>query len=173
VEFDESLLGKAPEEPKEPQKPEGLKDEPPPAEGPTDDAKKEKTPEELQQEQLRRDYEGQLTLYKSQKAAYEEDKKEYDEKLKAGKAKEAELNNRFGEWYYVIPATSYENLTFTRADIVQAKTKPPMDAASPTGNNTTSPLDDFLKGQGGTRTPAVAEKPANPPAKAEDAPKPE
>lgn len=180
VEFDESLLGKAPEEPKEPQKPEGLKDEAPPAEGPKDDAKKEKTPEELKQEQLRRDYEGQLALYKSQKAVYEEDKKEFEDKRKAGKAKETELNNRFGEWYYVIPATSYDNLNFTRADIVQAKSaKPPMDSESPLTGNKPSALDDFLNGKGPAKTPAtpskpaVAEKPAQAPAKAEDPARPE
>lgn len=177
VKFDESLLGKAPVEPTEPQKPEGLKDEPPPAEGPKNEAKKEKTPEELQQEQLRRDYEGQMTLYRSEKAAYAEDKKEYEEKLKAGKAKEAELNNRFGDWFYVIPATSYDNLNFTRADIVQAKSaKPPMGSEPPvTGKNQPS-LDDFLKGLGGSKAPtqpAIAEKPAEAPAKAEDAPTPE
>ncbi len=181
VEFDESLLGKAPQEPKEPAKPEGLKDEPPAESEPKDDPKKEKTPEELKQEQLRRDYESQLALYRNEKFAFEEDKKEYDKKLKTGKAKVAELNNRFGEWYYVIPATSYENLTFTRADLVQAKTaKPPMDSASPPlGDTNPSALDDFFKGQGRSQTPAapakpaMAEKPSPPPAKAEDAAKPE
>lgn len=161
VEFDESLLGKAPTEPKEPQKPEGLKESPKPEEGPKDDAKKEKTPEELKQEQLQRDYESQLALYRNEKAAYEEDKKEYEEKLKAGKAKVEELNNRFGEWYYVIPATSYDNLTFTRADLVKEKTKDPMSESTTPENDKPSALDEFLMGES---KPAIAEKPQAKPA---------
>ena len=175
VEFDEKMLGKAPVEPKEPVKPEGLKDQP------ADDAKaekdnKEKTPEELEQEKLRKEYQSQLTLYKNEKAIYEEDKKDYDKRLKEGKAKADKLNERFGEWYYVIPATSYDNLTFAREDIVKAKEKEEGKTPMPGAGNPipgSSPLDEFLKGKtqtpstpGSARKPAVAEKPGKAPAEA-------
>jgi hypothetical protein len=163
VELDESLLGKAPVKPEEPEKPEGLKESDPAPAKP--DENKEKTPEELQQEQLKRDYESKLTLYKNQLVAYEEDNKVYQKKLKDGKAKAAELNNRFGEWYYVIPATSYENLTFTRADVVEEKKteEPDSPAAGTPGSETPAPKTE----------PAIAEKPSAEAAKTEEAPKPE
>ena len=179
VEFDESLLGKAPVEPKEPEKPAGLKDEPADSKA-AEERKdsKDKTPEELERDELRKEYESKLTLYKNEKAIYEEDKKEYDKKLEDGKAKAKSLNDRFGEWYYVIAETSYDNLKFARDDIVKEKEKeaetPMPGATGPTPG--TSPLDDFLKGKpepseaGKISKPAVAEKPQAQPA---DASKPE
>jgi hypothetical protein len=176
VEFDESLLGDAPKKPEEPQKPEDLADEQPQQAPQAEE--KEKTPEELQEDQRKRDYESQLALYRNQLVAYEEDTKEYQKKLKAGKAKAEELNNRFREWYYVIPASSYENLTFTRAEVVKDKEKDEPESSETPGS---SPLDDFLKSQPGAQTPngepkpAIAEKPTAEPeaAKEEQPPKPE
>jgi Domain of unknown function (DUF4340) len=167
VEFDESLLGKAPVKPPEPEKPADLKDtESKPNPQPADDSKV-KTPEELRQEQLRRDYESQLALHRNQLVAYEEDDKEYQKKRKAGEAKVKELNDRFREWYYVIPETSYETLTFTRADVVQEKKqeepKPPATPGLESPGS--SALDAFLKGMSGAvkrpgeTQPAIADKP--------------
>ena len=170
VELDESLLGEAPKKPEEPQKPEGLKEEQPAKQAPQDE-KKEKTPEELKQEELKREYDSKMALYRNELAAYEEDNKEYQEKRKAGKAKADELNSRFREWYYVIPASSYENLTFTRDDVVKAKgqEEPKTETPSATTNpqsstlrRTLSDLENLVKGgakAGDAPKPAIAEKP--------------
>ncbi len=175
VEFDQSLMGKAPEKPVMPEKPEGLKDDEKPK--PTEKTdNKTKTPEELAQEQLKRDYEAKMTLYRSQEVAYREDNKAYQKKLKEGKAKVDELNNRFGEWYYVIPETSYENLKFTRADVVQEKKQAEPNPSHPPfggGQIDQSLLKSLLdKASGAMKTPAkpnpaVADKPKPQPAQAE------
>lgn len=165
VEFDEKLLGKAPQEPTKPEKPAGLKEESP--EPDAGGEQKDKTPEEIEQERLRSEYNSKLTLYRNEKAIYDEDIKEYREKLEAGKAKAAELNNRFEDWYYVIPETSHENLVFTRADVVKQKEKEESEAnpTSPTpGGN---PLEDFIKNN--TKSP---EPPANDESKPATAEKP-
>ena len=62
--------------------------------------------------------------YEEAKSAYDEDLKkfeEYQQKIKDGKAKAAELNRRFAEWYYVIPGESYDKLSLARADLVKPK----------------------------------------------------
>jgi hypothetical protein len=47
----------------------------------------------------------------------------YEEKVEEGKKQVEELNRRFGEWYYVISAESFENLRLSRSDLVKAKEK--------------------------------------------------
>ncbi|MCA9067381.1 MAG: DUF4340 domain-containing protein, partial [Planctomycetaceae bacterium] len=170
VEFDEDLLGKAPVEPQEPKKPEGLKElvEPPP----TGETKKDKTPEEIEQDRLRSEYNSKLSLYQNEKSHYDADIVEYREKLKNGKAKAEELNTRFSDWYYVIPETSYDNLVLNRADVVKAKEQkepePEAKPMSPTLNSPVTPsFEDFIKNQMKSskapakeeRKPAIAEKP--------------
>lgn len=45
----------------------------------------------------------------------------WEEKVKAAREKAEQLNTRFADWYYVIPADSFENLRVSRSDIVVAK----------------------------------------------------
>jgi hypothetical protein len=46
---------------------------------------------------------------------------EWEEKLKAAREKADRLNARFADWYYVIPAQSFENLRVSRREVVVAK----------------------------------------------------
>jgi hypothetical protein len=73
--------------------------------------KKEKSPEEI-----KKDYETKLKKYKS-------DLKAYEEKVAAGKKTVDELNARFGDWYYVIPAESFNKLHLSRKELVKEKGK--------------------------------------------------
>ncbi len=186
VGFDQSLIGKPPVKPEEPQKPAGLKDEKEAAEAKAkaddnnSDEKSEKPKDakaDEEQQKLKAEYQTKLALYRADLNRYETDKEEYDKKVKDGKAKEAELNNRFGDWYYVITDSSYDNLVFTRADVVKEKTK---------DNKTTPEAPPFGNLPGGNPAipgppsseepkPAVADKPAAPAeaAKPQTAPKPE
>jgi hypothetical protein len=79
------------------------------------------------------EYEKALSQYKKDVERYENDKSEYEKKLKKGQEKAKELNDRFGPWYYVISAESFENLRLTHAGLVKPKGQPDAkkDAAGP------------------------------------------
>ena len=62
--------------------------------------------------------------YKRKVEEYENNKSEYEKKLKNGEKKAKELNDRFGPWYYVISAESFENLRLTHAGLVKPKEAP-------------------------------------------------
>jgi hypothetical protein len=72
-------------------------------------AEKPKTPEQIKQE------------YETLHQKYEADLKSYEDKLKAGQEKVDELNRRFGDWYYVISAESFNKLHLSRKDLVKEK----------------------------------------------------
>jgi hypothetical protein len=67
------------------------------------------------------EYDKALGQYKKDLEKYENDKSEYEKKLKKGQEKVKTLNERFGPWYYVISAESFENLRQTRDGLVQPK----------------------------------------------------
>jgi Domain of unknown function (DUF4340) len=69
------------------------------------------------------EYDKALAQYKKDLEKYENDKSEYEKKLKKGEEKVKQLNERFGPWYYVISAESFENLRKDRANLVQPKGK--------------------------------------------------
>jgi Domain of unknown function (DUF4340) len=70
------------------------------------------------------DYEKALSKYKKDLETYDNNKSEYEKKLKNGDKKVKELNDRFGQWYYVISAESFENLRLTHANLVKPKEAP-------------------------------------------------
>jgi hypothetical protein len=72
------------------------------------------------------EYDKALGQYKRDMEKYNNDKSEFEKKLKKGRDKAKQLNERFGPWYYVISAESFENLRQGRASLVQPKgTAPP------------------------------------------------
>ena len=46
---------------------------------------------------------------------------EYDGKVKAAQKRVRELNNRFADWYYVVPDAEYAKIHLDRAGVIQAK----------------------------------------------------
>ena len=46
---------------------------------------------------------------------------EYNEKIKEGQEKVVELNDRFGDWYYVISNDVYKQIHLSRDDVIQKK----------------------------------------------------
>ena len=46
---------------------------------------------------------------------------EYDAKVKAAQKRVRELNNRFADWYYVVPDAEYAKIHLDRAGVIQAK----------------------------------------------------
>ncbi len=67
------------------------------------------------------EYEKALTQYKKDLEKYENDLSQHKSKIEKGKKKVDELNKRFGGWYYVISAESFENLRLARKDLVKPK----------------------------------------------------
>lgn len=62
-------------------------------------------------DQAKVDYELALTRY-------EDDKKDFAERVQEAKKLESELNERFGEWYYVISGANLQALQVSRDDLV-------------------------------------------------------
>ncbi|HEX6986439.1 MAG TPA: DUF4340 domain-containing protein, partial [Planctomycetaceae bacterium] len=128
-----SRLGDAPTPPAEPQ---------PPSEGASEDDRK--NAEEAAEKA---------------KADYEAAKKAYDQKVAKTKERVEELNDRFGDWYYVISTENFQDLRLSRDALVQ-----PKSAASPPPSETAAGV--------GPDSPVEAPKPpASPGADAPAAPR--
>jgi hypothetical protein len=87
---------------------------------------------------LKKDYDAKLRKYKS-------DLKSYDDKIEAGKKQVDELNARFRDWYYVIPADSFNKLHLARKDLVKEKNKPADDKGNKSGAKSSDPPTGDLK----------------------------
>lgn len=55
-------------------------------------------------------------------------RKAFEEKIAAGKARSAELNRRFSDWYYVIPDATYHKIHLTMKELIEKK--PPTEEPS-------------------------------------------
>ncbi|MHC5021510.1 MAG: DUF4340 domain-containing protein [Planctomycetota bacterium] len=62
--------------------------------------------------------EGQVDLVKKAYEEWQEAHAEWKQKSDAGKKKAKELNDRFAEWYYVIPGKVYHDVKLKRADLI-------------------------------------------------------
>ncbi len=69
-------------------------------------------------------------------AENERKQKEFDEKVEAGKKRVKELNERFGEWYYVISDETYHKVRLSKAELIKEKEKPEDDGSSEEGEGT-------------------------------------
>jgi hypothetical protein len=72
--------------------------------------------------------------YEAAKAGFAGALKAWESKAKEGKKKADELSSRFGAWYYVISAESFEKFKLTRDAVVGPKEEPkPADGAAVPG----------------------------------------
>ncbi|MEX0727394.1 MAG: hypothetical protein WD065_14055 [Planctomycetaceae bacterium] len=74
-------------------------------------------------------YQQALKAYETDLAKYKQDVAQRAEKIKQGKKLVTELNDRFANWYYVISASSFENLRLGRSAFVKPKTADTNEAA--------------------------------------------
>ena len=138
VTFDETLLGERPTEPTLPDppvKPEGyepLKAEEVKPKGESE-SETEGEAKESEETPAKDDRNPQFAMYEEALAAYETAKSEHemnltrfkqdnealDSKIEEGKKLVDELNQRFGDWYYVISADNLNTMQSTRADVVK------------------------------------------------------
>ncbi|MBX3449060.1 MAG: DUF4340 domain-containing protein [Planctomycetaceae bacterium] len=112
--FDENLIGDKPAEPVKPTEP---SDEAAESEEPADALAATNTPAGDPKTQ----YEAALKKYEADKAAYEGELASWNAKKEEGEKKVKELNARFAEWYYVISAENFDNLSQGRASLVKSK----------------------------------------------------
>ncbi|MEX0938580.1 MAG: DUF4340 domain-containing protein [Pirellulales bacterium] len=66
---------------------------------------------------------------------------EYQEKITQGRERVTKLNERFGDWYYVISDEVYRKIHLTKDDVIQPKQ--PADAQQNSTATPTSPLDQL------------------------------
>jgi hypothetical protein len=69
-------------------------------------------------------YEKAEVEFELKASQFEDELKQYNEKIESGNNLVKELNERFGEWYYVISASNLKTLQSTRLDLVEVKAPP-------------------------------------------------
>ncbi|MEZ6032444.1 MAG: DUF4340 domain-containing protein [Planctomycetaceae bacterium] len=108
-----------------------------PAETPTESAPSatpatETTPPVDAKAEAKKEYMKALGQYESEKQGFADALKSWEERSKQGKKLSEELAVRFGAWYYVISADSFEKLRPSRADVVGPKeADKPADTSAP------------------------------------------
>jgi len=198
VEFDESLLGPAPvapELPVKPEQPEGyvpvMEDQSPDEEADTEgeesetepsadesseeDDKPERDPKFIEFEEALVEYEAAKNEYEIAMTRLDQDKEAFAEKVEAGKKQVKELNERFGDWYYVVAGDNLQTIQSQRIDVLKMKEPPAPPAGGPTGipgvippsipNLTGAPADEMMPKP---EAPAAVEEESKPKEAAEE-----
>lgn len=144
VAFDESLISPkpvAPVEPIAPKKPDGYtpatettepdvdskpSEEPgeDPAEKPPGETAPDRDPAFIKYDTDLAAFEELKLDYELAKTRFETETKEFQDKITEGKKLVAELNERFGDWYYVISGENLSTLQSKRSDLVTTKPAP-------------------------------------------------
>jgi len=84
--------------------------------------------------EAQKQYDQAMGEYEAAKAGFAGALKAWESKAKEGKKKAGELSSRFGAWYYVISAESFEKFKLTRDAVVGPKEEPkPADGAAVPG----------------------------------------
>lgn len=139
VQFDPNALGDIPVKPTPPakKKPEEKAKKAEPATGKKADEKSVKSAETKQgdkkespktEEKPAEEVDPQK-VYEAAIAKYESDIKAYQKKIEDGQKQVEKLNQRFADWYYVIDASSFDQLNKSREDLVEPP--PPAEQAEP------------------------------------------
>ena len=101
-----------------------------PAEPPAADAAKPVEPPADPRAEAQKQYDQAMGEYEAAKAGYEGALKAWEGRAKDGKKKVDELSLRFGGWYYVISADSFEKFKLSRDAVVGPKEEPKPAGAS-------------------------------------------
>lgn len=141
VKTDPELLGAPPTPPIEPVKPDPPpgyvpKPTPPAPQGQTEPPAAPQVPDTrdplfIQYDQQLDAYEQHKTDYELSKSRYDADLKSRAEKIQAAEKRAAELNSRFGKWYYVVSAENLDGLLVERSDLLKRSVPPVGDDALP------------------------------------------
>lgn len=102
------------------------------------------------------EYKKAVARYRFDKAKYEVDTKSYNKKVEDGKKRVKELNDRFGNWYYVISADDFDKLRLKRDQLVKAKELKPDEKKDETKPDT--PATEKPEAKSDDKKPAAPEK---------------
>ncbi|MBX3438506.1 MAG: DUF4340 domain-containing protein [Planctomycetaceae bacterium] len=144
--FDESLIPGPGEKPTAPQPPEPAAA---PEETPADDTSADKPEtDEAAPDAEEEKYQAALAEYEAQLKTWEADQKAHEEKLEKGRARVKELNARFADWYYVISASTFDEIRVDRAALVEQIDPAPENgeapANPPAGTSPAPPVPDAV-----------------------------
>ena len=128
------------------------------AEAPADEPTEPQAEAKPTAEEAEAAYQQALKLYEADLAKYKLDVSQRTEKTKQGQEIVKDLNDRFANWYYVISASSFENLRLGRAAFVKPKTAETDDTTegNPAPPDASTPEDSPESED----DPVEAEKPA-------------
>lgn len=140
-------------------------------------------------EELQADYDLVMAEYRRDLVDYEKALEKWQARRDYGEERSKVLNERFGDWYYVISASDFEEFSLTRTDLVKAKEPPaepegmndpagptpgppgtPPENSTPPGE-TTPPADDPQPEEPKPADPKPGETPADD-SPADDSPEP-
>ena len=108
--------------------------QPAPADGETPAAAAPAQPPVDPKAEAQKQYDQAMGEYEAAQAGFAGALKAWESKAKEGKKKTDELSSRFGAWYYVISAESFEKFKLTRDAVVGPKEEPkPADGAAVPG----------------------------------------
>jgi hypothetical protein len=147
----------------------------------SDDAKAEKSEGEQSDEDkpsetdAQADYEAALQAYERELGEYRTKLQQYESKLKKGEETVKQLNDRFGEWYYVISADSFETLRLSRQSLIKPKEPAQDDESAADADQPAAPEQDSASPAPQPPSPADA-APSEPQPEAstsDDQPKPQ
>ncbi|MFG0295761.1 MAG: hypothetical protein ACF8PG_07625 [Maioricimonas sp. JB045] len=174
VHFDKSLIGPEPEKPVEPTPPAETdkKDEPADDTAKGDDADGDADAAESKPDPMA-EYEEAKKKYEEELKEYESALEEYNRKVTEGQERVKELNDRFADWYYVISADLFEDLSVKREDLVEPAEPEEAPEAPAIGTPQGGPA--MTNEPAGGDTAAPSDKPQDPPsedAKPSDSAKP-
>ncbi len=157
VSFDDSLIHPKPEMPIEPVAPVAPESYQPPVDDPAAEAKEvaakakddsaqdpdapepppgtaekvERNPDFVKHDEALKAYEQQQVDYELAKTQYKNDTDAFAVKVKEGELLVKELNERFGDWYYVITGDNLNTLQTKRTELVKVKEIPASERVAP------------------------------------------
>ena len=102
-----------------------------------DDAAKKKEEADAKKKQEEDAHAQAAARRKQAELDYQKNLEEYEKKIVDGREKVRQLNDRFADWFYVVPEKTYKKLRLTADDIIKKKEK----------------KDDPAKGGGGLKLP--------------------
>jgi hypothetical protein len=119
---------------------EGAKDEKPAAgeEAKAGEEKKDEKADDSPKDEKTAAYEAAVAARDEVEKENKQLQDEYDETVKSGEKKVADLNKRFGDWYYVISNDVYKQIHLGRDQIVHKKAKPAEAGQAPAGGAPTT-----------------------------------
>ncbi len=135
----------------------------------SDKSTDKESPSEVSPQDPQAEYKAALEKYEEELEAYQIRKEEYDRRVQEGKDRVKELNDRFADWYYVIPADIFDDLSVTRDQLIDPAEEKPKEEET----ESPAPMPGASKSEETTKQNSETKKaPSNPEQETESNKKP-